>query len=278
MNLRRVLELVIGAYAGLVLVPASALWLRVSGWVTPTIGVLVGAAVGVATVVALLARLPDNLAHKLASLPVAVASVLPPIAYLPYMILATAPESPEAFIAVIGLLAILPGIAVPVGGAIVRNRRRRESATEAAVLTVGQEEANSDGRNWQVIAGAVVIGLSVVVFVVIVLVDGDVTRGAITPILGGFSMWLLFVDDDETEVAVTDEGLGIDRSFTAWEDLDGYRVTDGEIELVREEWYLPTRSFDRPEIGDEEALLAGLGRFLPRLDEHGRIEVTAQPR
>jgi len=276
MQERRVLEALLGAYVAMLSVPAAALFARTldagsAGW-------LVAAGLVVAVLVARTARSVDDLADTLASAPVAVVSVLPPLAYLPYMILVTPPESSAAFVSLVGLLAVIPGIGVPVGGAIVRNRRLREGATEVAVVTVGDGE-NADGdTNWPVVAGAVVMGLSFVVFGAIVLVEGDAALGSVSPMLGGMSTWILLLGDDETEIGVTDRGLRIDRSFTPWEDLEGYRITDDEIELVRSQWYLPARSFERAEIDDEDALVAGLRRFLPRLDEHGRVELSARER
>lgn len=276
MRERRALEALLGVYAATLLVPAGALRVGVTGVDTRAIATLVVVWVGLAGGTALLARRVDDLPGRLASLPVALATVLPPLGYLPYMILATPPESPEAFVSVLGVLAVLPGIAVPVGGAVVRSRRLREGATEVAVVTVGGD--GGDDTNWPVVAGAVVMGLSLIVFGAIVLMEGDAALGSISPMIGGMSTWMLLLDDDETEVAVTDCGLRIDRSFTPWADLAGYRIGDDELELVRSQWYLPARSFERAEIDDEDALVGGLERFLPRLDEHGRVELSPRDR
>jgi hypothetical protein len=275
MQERRILEALLGTYVGLLSVPAAALFTRTLD--AGSADVLVAVGLGVAVVVAALARSVGDLADTLASAPVAVATVVPPLAYLPYLILATPPESPAAFASVVGLLAVLPGIAVPVGGAIVRNRRLREAATEEAVVTVGGGEDTDDGTNWQLVAGVAVAATSFVAFGVVVLLGGEVTTGTITPALGGISTWVLLLGDDgTTEVAITDRGLRIDRGFTRWENLEGYRLGDDEIELLRCRWYLPARSFEREEIDDEDALIECLGRFLPRVDQHGRVELAAR--
>ena len=86
---------------------------------------------------------------------------------------------------------------------------------------------------------------------------------------------LLADDDDGTELAVTDAGLRVDRTITAWDDFQGYRVTDDSVQFVRPQWYLPARSFEREKISDEDALLDELAEFLPRLDEQGRVEMAA---
>lgn len=169
------------------------------------------------------------------------------------------------------------GLAVAVlVAAMARTVGDLADATEVAVVTVGGDD--DEDTNWPAVAGAVVMGLSFVVFGAIVVVEGDAGLGSIFPMLGGMSTWFLFLGDDDTEIAVTDGGLRIDQSFTRWDDLAGYRIGDDEIELVRPEWYHPTRSFDRGEIDDEDALLDGLRRFLPRLDERGRVELSARER
>lgn len=63
-----------------------------------------------------------------------------------------------------------------------------------------------------------------------------------------------------------------------WENLEGYRLTGDTLALVHSGWYLPDQQFDREGISDEEALLDGFCEFLPRLDEHGRIELSPRRR
>jgi hypothetical protein len=103
-----------------------------------------------------------------------------------------------------------------------------------------------------------VVSLSIVVTGVIALVGGDVSMSAITPTLGGISTWFLFLADDATEVAVTDRGLRVEQWFMRWQEFEGYRLTDGEDELVRPEWYHQSRAFECEEIDDERSLIEGV--------------------
>lgn len=275
MRERRVLEVLVGTYVATVATPAAAL----SGWSpapgVPRLPAFVAVAVAVAVVVAAGAQRIDDLAGAAATPPVAAASILPPFVYLVYMVAATAPESTEALIAAAGLLAVLPGIGIPVGGAVVQSRRVRTAATEVAVVTVG--EADDEGRDWQAVAGVTVLAVAFVAVTAFLAVADDGGFEAIWPAFGGVSTTLLLLfSDDSSEVAVTDEGLRVDRAITRWDGFDGYRTTDERIELVRSRWYLPPRTFEREQISDEDALLDGLGEFLPRLDRHGRVE--ARPR
>lgn len=272
MQERRTLEVLLGAYVATLVIPGVALFTGTLD--AGRVPVLVAAGLLVAVFVARTARSVENLGDAVASVPVVAASVLPPFGYLPYMILAADPESPAALASLVGVAAFLPGVGIPIGGAVIRNRRLREAATETAVVTVGGGE-DDDETNWAVVAGVGVVALSIVVAGVIVLVSGDLSMSAITPTLGGISTWLLFLgDDDATEVAVTDRGLRIDRRFARWQEFEGYRLADDEIKLVRPGWYRPSRSFEREEIDDESSLIEGLERYLPRLDERGRVELA----
>jgi len=280
MNERRVPEALIGVYVATVLGPAVALW----GHGTDRISLLGAAAVaaGAGALAVLAARSVEDLPARLASLRVAAVTVLPPLSYLPYMVLSTAPESTPALLSVVGLLAVVPGVFVPVSGAVVRSRRLRAGATELAVVTVGDDSDggdgdDNDGRNLQVVAAATVAALSVVGFGAFVLFVGEPGSGTFVTTMGGLSTTLLLLaDDDGTELAVTDAGLRIERTITAWDDFQGYRVTDDSVQFVRPQWYLPARSFEREKISDEDALLDGVSEFLPRLDEQGRVEMTAR--
>jgi hypothetical protein len=269
---RRALEVLLGTYVAMLGIPGAALFTGTLD--AGEVPVLVAAGLLVTVLVAGTARSVQNLGDAVASAPVVVASVLPPFGYLPYMILAATPESPAALASLVGIAAFLPGVGIPIGGAIIRNRRWREAATEIAVVTVGGGE-DDDETNWAVVAGVGVVSLSIVVTGVIVLVGEDVSMSAITPTLGGISTWFLFLaDNDATEVAVTDRGLRVDRWFIRWQKFEGYRLTDDEIELVRPGWYRPSRSFERNEIDDVDALIEGVERYLPRLDERGRVELA----
>jgi hypothetical protein len=272
MQERRVLEALLGAYVTTLLIPGVALFtgtLDADG-----VPVLVGAGVIVAVLVAGMARIVDDLADTVASAPVAVTTGLPPLGYPAYMILGAEPESPAAFASAVGSFAFLPCVLVPVGGEVVHNRRLREAATEVTAVTVG-DGTDDDGTDWPLIAGTAVALFSVVIAVGIAFVSGGTGMGAIAPALGGVSTWFLILgDDDATEIAVTDRGLRIDRGFTPWNDLDGYRVGEEEVEFVRTQRYLPTRSFERERIDDEDAFIQALNRYLPRLDERGRVSAA----
>jgi hypothetical protein len=282
MDERRVPEALLACYVATLLGPAALLWGRETGQIALPGAVAAALAAGLAS--ALAARTVDDLIAALASWWVAALTVVPPLAYLPYMIVATGPGSADALVAVVGLLAVVPGIGVPVSAAVVRNRRLRTGATEIAVVTVGGDDdaGGSDngiggGRNWPVIAVAVVFGVAMVAVGAFVAFTDSGDFGSLTTALGSLStVLLLFANDDETELAVTDAGLRVDRSMTDWDAFEGYRVTDDQVELVRPGWYRPTRSFERSEISDEDALVEALAEFLPRLDEHGRVEMAAR--
>jgi hypothetical protein len=275
MDERRVPEALLGAYVATVLVPAAVL----SG-VEPAASagpaVLAGVGLAVAVLVALAARVVDDLVDRVATLEATAVTTLPPLGFLPYMLVETSPGSTAAALAAVGLLGVLPGIGVPVAGAAVRSRRARERATERVAVTVG--EGGDGGGNYQVAAGLVVMGvllLGAAAFVTVT--DADVETGTTFVTLFGSvsTMVAIYAGDQETELTVTDEGLLVDRSLSYWDTFEGYRVTDDALELVHTRWYLPTREFDREEISDEDALLDGLAEFLPRLDGEGRVRQPA---
>lgn len=269
---RRPLEVLLGTYVAVLLIPAAVLFTRSLD--PDSVARTIAVALVVAVVVGIVARLVDDLADLLASAPVAVATIVPPLAYVPYMILIAEPESTAALVSGIGVFAVVPGILLPVGGAVTRNRRLRASATEVTVVTVGSDDGEPTS-NWPVVAGGFVSLATVGVVAFLVVTGADPGSGVITTVLGGLSTWVLILgDDDTTEVAVTDRGLRIDRGFTPWDDLDGYRITGTEIEFIRTRRYLPTRSFKHENIGDMDALVDSLERYLPRVDDHGRVEMT----
>lgn len=275
MEARRLLEALLGAYVAMLLVPAAVL-LGFGPAGRPPLATLVVVGGLVATVVALAARSVPTLPARLASRPSAAGTVGPPLAYLPLLVLAVPPASPAARIALVGLLAVLPGIGLPIGGTVLRNRRLRARATTVTEVTVG--DSDDGGRDRQLIAGLAVVGLAFVAAGAATLYAGDADAGALGSTFGG--LWtavLLLAHDESAEVAVTDEGLRIDRGFTRWVDLEGYRVTDESVALVRSQWYLPDRDFDRDAIDDEAALLDALGRYLPRLDAASRVDTPVGP-
>ena len=177
----------------------------------------------------------DDLAERMASIPTVVVIVGVPLLSVPY-IFATDPGSTAEFVATIGGIAVLPGIGVLLQASSVRNRRLCETATEIVVVTVEDTENNTE-------LTVTDIGLQVT-----------------------------------QSVSVWGESVGMwDESVSAWDlrdQLTGYRLTDDEIIVAREQWYLPARRFKREAISDEDALIEGLEQFLPRLDTYGRVERT----
>lgn len=139
MNARRLLEALFGAYVALAVVPGGALVGRKTGGAFARPTVLVAAGVAVAVAVALAARTDDALAGSLASPAAVVGTVLAPLAYFPYMVVVLPPGSRAATVALVGLLAVVPGVCVSAGADLIRNRRLREGATEVGVVTVGGE-------------------------------------------------------------------------------------------------------------------------------------------
>jgi hypothetical protein len=268
MQERRILEPLLGMYVATILLPVLTLFGPVP--VESAVGPLIGIGVAMAGVVTLSARTVPNLANRTASLPIVLCSTLPPLAYLPYLIVATTPGSREGALAAVGLLAILPGLLVPVGGAIIRSRALRGTASERLVVTVGEEDGESSEL---AVAGIVLVGFATVVAGVTIIFTGETATGAaLTSMSGVWTSLLPLLGNDTTEVAVTDLGIRIDRSFTVWDDLRGYRLSEESVELVRARRYHPNRSFERDEISEEDAFVEALGEFLPRLDERGRID------
>ena len=266
---RRVVDILLGVYIALLVVPAAII--AGGGAIVDSPLAVAAASVGIAVVGALAARSVDDLVDQLLSAPVVVGVFCLPLVYVPYLIFATEPRSTAALIAVVGCAALVPGSVSLFVGIYLRIRRFREQSTEIVAVTVGNP-GNSTLKQIGPIAVAVggitMIGASAWSFF-----TGD--DGFVTPAsLGGLLALMLLVGDDGTELTVTDIGLYVDQPVIFWEDLDGYRLTDDSLALVRSEWYLPDWQFDREEISDEKALLDGLREFLPRLDEHGRVELS----
>ena len=266
MQRRRAVDALLGSYLAMVLVPAAVL----SGLATidtASLGTITVAGIAVAAAFALAAAAVLDIVDRAGSLPVAAATILPPLAYLPYLVFAE-PAGRTEWLAIVGLLAVVPGTLVPIAGAVIRNQRLRADATEHVVVTVGGEDDGMFGsRGESVLIVAVGIGTAAVVIgtALIVIADSSADTSLLTSLTGLSSLLFLFTDDS-TELAVTDAGLRVDRSMTPWDDLDGFRVTDDEIEIDRARWWLPTRDFDRDETDDDAALIEALDEFLPRTD------------
>lgn len=273
MQRSRIVDALLGSYLAMVLIPAAVL----SGLVTvatASLGTIIAAVIVVAAAFALAAAAVPDIANRTASLPVAAATVLPPLAYLAYLVVE--PAGATEWLAIVGLLAVLPGIFVPIAGAVIRNQRLRADATEHVAVTVGDDE--DDGLN-RTAAGAVMAGMGLLVATAGVAVlagfdlDGGVSMiGSLSAVSG--SLVALFADDS-TELAVTDAGLRVERHVTLWDDLAGFRVTADEIEIDRARWWLPTREFDREEIDDDAALIEALDEFLPRTDAASEAATAA---
>ena len=265
MDGRRLIEALLGVYVATLLLPTLA----VTDWVAVTsasLGTILAAGLAIAAATALAATTVGDLLDRVASLPAAAALTLPPLAYIPYMIVADIQA--EAVVTIAGLLALVPGIAVLLAAAGIRNRRLRAQATEHAVVTIGDGDDESGlGRSIKV-AAAGGVGLIVVgVAVSILAFDGfDGSSTLFTSLTGLSSLFFLF-DNDGHELAVTDEGLRVDSSMTPWDDLGSYRITDEEIKIERARRWLPSRDFDREEIGDDAAFIDALREYLPRTDE-----------
>ena len=265
MDGRRLIEALLGVYVATLLLPALAL----TGWVAVTaasLGSILAAGLAIAAATALAATTIADLPDRVTSLSVVAATISPPLLFLPYMILAQPESAPDVY-PVVGLLAVVPGMSVPLAGGMLRNRRLRERATEHATVTTGDDATESRlGRSIRV-AAAGGVGLIVVgVAVAILAFDGfDGSATLFTSLTGLSSLFFLF-DTDSHELGVTDEGLRVNRSITPWGDLDSVRVTDEKIKLKHVRWWRPTREFDREEIDDDAAFIKAMEEFLPRTD------------
>jgi len=265
MDGRRLIEALLGVYVATLLLPALAL----TGWVAVTaasLGSILAAGLAIAAATALAATTIADLPDRVTSLSVVAATISPPLLFLPYMILAQPESAPDVY-PVVGLLAVVPGMSVPLAGGMLRNRRLRERATEHATVTTGDDATESRlGRSIRV-AAAGGVGLIVVgVAVAILAFDGfDGSATLFTSLTGLSSLFFLF-DTDSHELGVTDEGLRVNRSITPWADLDSVRVTDEKIKLTHVRWWRPTREFDREEIDDDAAFIEAMEEFLPRTD------------
>jgi|GEM_PF-2281521 len=265
MDGRRLIEALLGVYVATLLLPALAL----TGWVAVTaasLGSILAAGLAIAAATALAATTIADLPDRVTSLSVVAATISPPLLFLPYMILAQPESAPDVY-PVVGLLAVVPGMSVPLAGGMLRNRRLRERATEHATVTTGDDATESRlGRSIRV-AAAGGVGLIVVgVAVAILAFDGfDGSATLFTSLTGLSSLFFLF-DTDSHELGVTDEGLRVNRSITPWGDLDSVRVTDEKIKLKHVRWWRPTREFDREEIDDDAAFIEAMEEFLPRTD------------
>jgi len=101
MDGRRLIEALLGVYVATLLLPTLA----VTGWVAVTsasLGAILAAGLAIAGATALAATTVADLLNRVASLPAAAALTLPPLAYIPYMIVAD--DEAEAVVTIAGLL------------------------------------------------------------------------------------------------------------------------------------------------------------------------------
>ena len=264
MNGRRLIEALLGVYVATLLLPTLA----VTGWVAVTsasLGSILAAGLTIAGAGGLAATTMPKLPERVTSLPAVAATILPPLLFLPYLVFAE-PAGRAEWLAIVGLLAVVPGMLVPIAGAVIRNQRLRSEATEHAVVTVGDEDDGMFGpRGESVLFVVVTIGaLAMIVGTALSVIADSASNTSLLTSLTGLSSLLFLFTDDSTELAVTDAGLRFDRSMTPWDDLDGFRVADDEIEIERAKWWLPTRDFDRDDMSDDEAFTEALNEFLPR--------------
>ena len=267
MDGRRLIEALLGVYVATLLLPALA----VTGWVAVTsasLGSILAAGLAIAGAGGLAATTIPKLPERVTSLPAVAATILPSLLFLLHPIFAE-PTGRIEWLAIVGLLAVIPGVLIPLAGAVIRNQRLRADATEHVVVTVGDEDDGMFGsRGESVLFVVVTIGaLAMVVGTAVSMIaDFAVNTSLLTSLTGLLSLLFLFTDDS-TDLAVTDAGLRVDRSMTPWDDLDEVRVTDEQIKNDRAKWWLPSRDFDREEIGDDAAFIDALGEYLPRTDE-----------
>jgi len=263
-------EALLGVYAAQVVVAAGAL----AGWeagaaelpVTTFVATGVVIAVGVGATV----RTIDDLVDRLLSLPVVAVMVCLPLLFLPYLIFVVDPLSEAGLVAIMGVSGVVSGNVAVLAGVLIRNSRLRETATELVVVTVG--ESDTDQRTLR-IAAVIIVGFALLAAGGTTIVTGGISTMTLTTFVGGLMPTVLLFATNGRELAVTDIGVRIQHSIIDWRDLAGYRLTDDEVVLVRSEWYLPARRFDRGEM-DDAALIEELGEFLPRVDEQGRVELS----
>lgn len=274
MNRRWILDVLLGIYAAVLLVPAGAL----AGWEAGAARLPITVFVGISVVLAALgtgvARTVDDLVDRLLSRSVVTVMVCLPLVFLPYLVFVVDPASGAGMVAIAGLSAVVPGNGALLGGVIVRDLRLRETATEEVVVTVGDSE-NNNQRALR-IAAVMIVAMTLIANGAAIILTGDISTTTFTTLVGGLIPVFLLFADTSRELAVTDVGFRSEQSTIVWDDLAGYRLTDDNVVLVRSEWYLPNRQFDRADISDEDALIKELEGFLPRLDEQGRVERMAR--
>lgn len=267
MSARRVLDVVVAVYVGTVVVPAAYLLAATGGGPTSAT-FLAGVGVGVFLIAVAAAGAAEDLPAAVVGFPAWTLFVLPPLSYAAVLVLVDDPALERA--ALVGIGALVAGT-VALGVALgVRNRRRREAATDLLVL-------GGDGDDGVLgVFVAAVLGLGLVVVVGLVAVGGSVEALSSTFVVvaGGASSTLLIVLEDDETVAVTDRGLRHGNAVVPWERYRGYRLADDALVLVADQWWRPSREVELGE-ADREAVGEVVGRYLPRLDDEGRVRTPA---
>jgi|APHM01.1.fsa_nt_gi hypothetical protein len=287
MNGRRLIEALLAIYVATLSLPA----LDLLGWVAVAaapLSTIIATAIIIAVGIAIAASRITDLPARAASVQAVMLTILPPLTFLPITVFVNA-AGPASWLANVGLLAVVPGVFVPVAGAVIRDRRLRERATEQVVVTVGDDNNILTGENsslntvintWRRrFAAVATIGAAISVVVgLATLIDSGGSNTVLVTWLTGLSSLSMLYTGDNAELAVTDVGLRVDSSVRPWADLDGYRVTDDEIEIERARWWLPSRDFDREQIDDESAFIDGLNEHLPQTDTETTPAATTASR
>lgn len=276
MTSRRVLDVLVGIYVSTIMVTASVLvqWKTVAPTFSAGRAITVG--LGIAAVVALIARTISDFAERVTSYSFVAALLGFFIIYMVYLILVPKPGSTQAFTAGIGVLAVVTGFVVRTVANRIVSRQLRETATEIVVVT---EYGGKGTRRWLRFREplfAVCVLLLVVGSMALIGPFAVIERPTLLA-----SMMALFILNDlldslpktGSDITVTTNGLHVDQcfkqSFTQWDECDGYRLTDGSVEIVRSRRFFSAQEFNRETISDETALVDGVATYLPRLNEAG---------
>ena len=249
----------VGAYLATVTVPAAGLLTLATGGTLPGVVTLVGAWLAVAVVVGLVARSVSGLADVVGTVETGGAATLAPLAFFPTVLSAPA-VSLRWTLAVAGFGSALLGLLSAILGWTVQNRRRRAAATEWYSVTAGDGD---DYPTWMWLAAVTVpAGLFAVVGFALGEFDGELPTTLLTT-LGSLGAFGSLIGDDETSLAVTDEGVVTNGWLRGVETITGYELDDEELRLQRG-GLSSTVSVDCAELDDDERarLRAALDRLL----------------
>ncbi|UIO98990.1 hypothetical protein Hbl1158_10635 [Halobaculum sp. CBA1158] len=283
----------LAAFAAGAVAPATAL---VPG-VPADPALLLGVGAGVFSVVVAGATAADDLAGTIAAVPVPLAvgvSAAPSIAWLAVVIADLAPGLP-ASVAAVGAASGVPALVALGVAHAATHRDRIDDATEHAAF---RGESRSKVR---IAVAVALLGVGAVTLAGALGYLGDdgwtsAMTGIASLITAASALASAGGDDDsdgddegdgegeadggiggdaDIRVAVTDAGLRVGGRLHGWDGFVGYRLTGGELELPREARYRRSLSFDRENVENEAAVVDALGRYLPRVDDDGRVEMAA---